>query len=141
MSACITVSIPSNEIDVLVGRECESHTFDIEVPVGAIDVLIEKPVLGERGTQGEQGPPGQDAAEHFESVSKNIKSNPYSLNYNSGVLTSIVYTLPDGTITKTLNYTDGKLISIVLSGDTPSGIQLTKTLNYTGNSLTGVAYS
>jgi hypothetical protein len=56
-------------------------------------------------------------------------------------LTSIVYTLPVGTITKTLNYTLGTLTSIVLSGDTPAGIDLTKTLGYTGSELTSITYS
>lgn len=77
----------------------------------------------------------------FETISKNLKSYPYTLNYTSGKLTSIVYTLPSGTITKTLNYTSEKLTSIVLSGDTPSGIDLTKTLAYTGDTLTGITYS
>ena len=77
----------------------------------------------------------------FESVSKNLKSNPYQLNYTSGVLTSIVYTIGPGSITKTLNYTGSLLTSIVLSGDTPSGIDLTKTLGYTSGNLTSVTYS
>lgn len=77
----------------------------------------------------------------FETVSKNLKGNPYALNYTSGNLTSIVYTLTSGTITKTLNYTGGKLTSIVLSGNTPSGINLTKTLSYTGDTLTSITYS
>jgi hypothetical protein len=77
----------------------------------------------------------------FESVSKNIKSWDYVLNYTVGVLTSIVYTSGIYTITKTLNYTTGTLTSLVLSGDTPSGITLTKTLNYTTGVLTSVAYS
>lgn len=80
--------------------------------------------------------------EAFETVSKNLKSKPFVLNYTTGLLTSIVYTVGVGqTITKTLNYTGGVLTSIVLSGDTPSGISLTKTLNYTGSSLTSVSYS
>jgi hypothetical protein len=91
--------------------------------------------------QGPSGPQGESFQETFETVSKNLKSYPYALNYISGKLTSIVYTLPVGSITKTLNYTSGILTSIVLSGDTPSGIDLTKTLTYSGSVLTGVAYS
>lgn len=78
---------------------------------------------------------------YFETVSKNLKSWDYTLNYTSGDLTSIVYTDGVDTITKTLNYTSGDLTSIVLSGDTPSGIDLTKTLSYTSGDLTGIAYS
>jgi hypothetical protein len=84
---------------------------------------------------------GGGSAETFETVSKNLKTYPASLNYTLGVLTSIVYTLPVGTITKTLNYTLGTLTSIVLSGDTPAGIDLTKTLGYTGSELTSITYS
>lgn len=78
----------------------------------------------------------------FEIVNKNLYAYPAVLNYNgSGDITSVVYTVPGGTITKTLNYTSGDLTSIVLSGNTPAGINLTKTLNYTAGNLTGVSYS
>ena len=78
----------------------------------------------------------------FETISKNLKSYPYVLNYTDDVLTSIVYDLGGGNeITKTLNYTEADLTSIVLSGDTPAGIDLTKTLSYTSGDLTGIAYS
>lgn len=78
----------------------------------------------------------------FESVSKNLRQYNYTLNYSSGVLTTIVYTIPSvGTITKTLNYSSGVLTSVVLSGSTPASIQLTKTLTYTLGVLTSVAYS
>jgi hypothetical protein len=92
-------------------------------------------LLAQRGIQGDS------YQETFESVSKNIKSWNYILNYTAGVLTSIVYTSDASTITKTLNYTAGVLTSIVLSGDTPSGIELTKSLNYTSGTLSGVGYS
>lgn len=82
-----------------------------------------------------------EAQVYFESVSKNIKSWDYSLNYTGHTLTSVVYTENTNTITKTLNYTGDKLTSIVLSGDTPTGIDLTKTLTYTGEQVTSVAYT
>lgn len=77
----------------------------------------------------------------FETVNKNLKSYNSTLGYQSGVLKTITYTFGANSIVKTFNYTDGKLTSVVLSGDTPSGITLTKTLTYTGSDLTGVAYS
>jgi hypothetical protein len=97
--------------------------------------------VGPQGPQGIQGPQGDSFQETFESVSKNLNSWGYVLNYSSGILTSIVYTLGPSTITKTLTYTSGLLTSIVLSGDTPSGITLTKTLNYTSGVLTSITYS
>ena len=84
---------------------------------------------------------GGSAEQTFETVSKNLKAYPATFNYTTGTLTSIVYTLPVGTITKTLNYTTGTLTSIVLSGNTPSGIDLTKTLVYSGGIITSITYS
>ena len=78
----------------------------------------------------------------YETISKNLKAYPATLAYGgTGDLSTITYTLPSGTITKTFNYTAGNLTSIVLSGSTPSGINLTKTLTYTTGNLTGVSYS
>lgn len=92
-------------------------------------------------SQGATGPQGDSFEESFETVSKNLKSWDYTLNYTSGILTSIIYTNLSNTITKTLNYSSGLLTSIVLSGDTPSGISLTKTLNYTSGVLTSITYT
>lgn len=77
----------------------------------------------------------------FETVSKNLQSYPYTLTYGWWILTSIEYTLPTWTITKTLNYWWWLLTSIVLSWDIPSGIETTKTLNYTSWTLTSITYS
>lgn len=81
-------------------------------------------------------------ANTFETINKNLSSYPATLAYTGGGdLSTITYTVPGGTIVKTLNYTAGDLTSIVLSGNTPSGINLTKTLTYTSGNLTGVSYS
>lgn len=80
--------------------------------------------------------------EEFETVSKNLKSYPYTLTYGVDGVDTITYDLGGGlSIVKTFNYTLSVLTSIVLSGDTPSGIELTKTFSYTGADLTSVAYS
>jgi hypothetical protein len=81
--------------------------------------------------------------QYFETVSKNLKSYPYALNYTTGTLTSIVYDIGGGNfITKTLNYTTGTLTSIVLSGTLPVDVTLvTKTLTYSSGTLTSVSYS
>jgi hypothetical protein len=85
---------------------------------------------------------GLSSAPSFETVSKNLSARPYTLNYTSGVLTSIVYDLGGGqSITKTLGYTSGALTSVTLSGNTPGGITLVKTLTYTSGTLTGISYS
>jgi hypothetical protein len=74
----------------------------------------------------------------FETVSHNLDSINATLNYTGGELISMEYA---NGITKTLNYTGNKLTSVVLSGDTPAGIDLVKTYVYTGDDLTGVEYS
>jgi hypothetical protein len=81
--------------------------------------------------------------EYFETVSKNLKTYPYSLNYTVDKLTSIVYDIGGGdNITKTLNYSAELLTTIVLSGTLPSGIgATTKTLSYSGSQLSSITYS
>ena len=79
--------------------------------------------------------------ESFESIAKNIKSYPFANTFTDGLLTSVVYTLPSGTITKTVNYASGRVSSIVLSGATPIGIDLTKTINYSDGVVSSVSYS
>jgi len=77
----------------------------------------------------------------FETVSKNIKAYPSVFGYVNGVLTTITYTLPVGTIIKTLGYANGVLTTVTLSGYTLDGISLTKTLSYTNGAITGISYS
>ena len=81
--------------------------------------------------------------EYFETVSKNLKTYPYSLNYTGDKLTSIEYDLGGGdSITKTLNYSLELLTTIVLSGTLPSGIgATTKTLTYSSGRLSTITYS
>ena len=85
---------------------------------------------------------GSSAEEAFETVSRNLRSHPYVLTYGGDDISSITYNLGGGqSVVKTLNYTEGVLTSIVLSGNTPNGIDLTKTLAYTGENLTSITYS
>lgn len=95
----------------------------------------------EQWIQGEQWLQWDSYPETFETVSKNLSTRWYTLNYTSWDLTSIIYTDWTDTITKTFNYTSWSLTSIVLSWDTPSGIDLTKTLSYTGGDLTSITYT
>jgi len=87
---------------------------------------------------------GSSIGDSFETVSKNLRVYPYTLNYGgNGSLDNIVYNIGGGnSITKTLNYDgSGTLTSIVLSGSTPGGIDLTKTLTYTSGKLSDITYS
>lgn len=74
----------------------------------------------------------------FETVSANLSAVGASLNYDvDGNITSIEYA---NGITKTFNYTDGEITSIVLSGSTPGGIDLTKTLSYVDGDVVSISY-
>jgi hypothetical protein len=119
---------PNHEEDMdNLARRISSKTYDIEDIPGLRDELDASGVDG--------------VAESFETVSKNLSSYDATLNFTGDDLTSIVYTAPGGNITKTFNYGGGNLTSIVLSGNTPGGIDLTKTLSYSGDDLSGIAYS
>ncbi len=129
---CATISVNNKTVDLEVNSDA-----CLILDVNHIQNVLSLSSTGIQGVKGETGSSG----DYFESVSKNLVSLDYSLNYTGGELTSIVYINETDTITKTLNYTAGVLTSIVLSGDTPAGIDLTKTLTYTSGDLTGIAYS
>lgn len=88
---------------------------------------------------GNSGGTTSGVAESFETVSKNLDATDALYAYNlAGDLETVTYA--SGVI-KTLNYTSGVLTSVVLSGTTPSGIDLTKSFTYTSGNLTQVTYS
>lgn len=101
---------------------------------GLIECILELVYVGSSGTN--------TLGEEFETVSKNLKSYPYDITYGVDGIDTITYYLAGGlSVVKTFNYVATVLTTIVLSGDTPSGIDLTKTLIYTGADLTSVTYS
>jgi len=77
----------------------------------------------------------------FDTVSRNLSGYPYTVTFNGSLISQVVFNLGSTTITKTYNYTSGLLTSIVLSGDTPDGINLTKSLTYTSGKISSVSYS
>lgn len=83
------------------------------------------------------------SSQSFETVSKNLNSYPFSVNYSGTQITSVVYTVPAGTITKSITYNgDNNVASVTLSGDLPSTItEKTKTITYTSGKITSVSYS
>ena len=83
-----------------------------------------------------------NAATTFESLSKNIKSYPYALVRTGSTITSIQYTTPTtDIITKTLNYTSGKISSISITGTPLANVVYTKTLAYSGADIMGASYT
>lgn len=98
--------------------------------------------VGESVESGELEEEILEAGKSFETVNHNLDAYPKTINYVSGVVTTITYTKPDlTTITKTFGYTAGKLTTVTLSGSTPADIDLTKTLVYSGDDLVSVSYS
>ena len=115
----------------------------VQGPTGFTGSKGDQGLTGFVGSQGIQGPAGSSSSENtFEAVSKNLKSYSSVLNYAGDSISSIVYDLGAGNfITKTFGYTPGGLVStIVLSGNTPVGVDLTKQLSYSGSTLIGVDY-
>ena len=81
-------------------------------------------------------------ANTFEALSKNIKSYPYALVRTGSTITSIQYTTPStDIITKTFNYTSGKISSISITGVPLANVVYTKTLAYSGADITGASYT
>lgn len=75
----------------------------------------------------------------FETISNNLQSYDSTLNYDvNGDITDIVYS---NGITKTFGYSGGDIVTVTLSGSTPSGINLVKTLTYTSGDVTAITYT
>lgn len=87
------------------------------------------------------GPPGPGLEDTFEILSKNLKSYPYTINRDGAqTITSLVYTAPGNLIiTKTLNYTNGLIANIAISGDALGNTYI-KTLNYVDTVIVGASY-
>lgn len=77
----------------------------------------------------------------FETVSKNLKSFDNTRTYTAGGLPDTI-TYSNGVV-KTFSWDpSGRLTSVVLSGTTPSGIELTKTFTYdAAGNITSIVYS
>jgi hypothetical protein len=90
--------------------------------------------------------PGGSSAETFESVSSNLKdwdshTIPPTYSVDGDILT-ITYVSGVQQIVKTFTYTSGDITQVVLSGDTPAGINLVKNIYYTASGdYDGVTYS
>ena len=124
-----------------------SETIWLESLIGATGATGANGANGANGTNGTDGIDGIDGVdgasyqESFETVSKNLKTYPFTLAKTGSVLNSITYTLPVGTIVKTFAYGVDGLSSITLSGSLPLGIQTVKTLNYVTGVFSSVTYS
>jgi hypothetical protein len=97
---------------------------------------------GPQGLQGIQGPIGGSLGESFESTLTNLNGYNYTFTRDiNGKITKKTFSLGGSSIVVTYNRTAGKLTSIVLSGDTPDGIDLTKTIAYSSGKISGASYT
>ena len=119
----------------------DSKVGQTEHDLNLLQVLYANLVIG-TGTISGSLVSGEYIEQSFETISKNLNQYPYSLNYYSGVLTSVIYSLGTGlNISKNLEYNNsGLLVKVSLSGSVPS-ISLNKNLLYSGSNLTGVYYN
>ena len=86
------------------------------------------------------GPAGAGAEPTFETVNRNLEAHDASTAVDGdGVVQSVSYT--SGVI-KTFSYdSDGRVIEVALSGNTPAGIDLVKTFTYDEDGSFDWAYS
>ena len=119
----------------------DNKVSQTEHDLNLLQVLYANLVVG-TGTISGSVVSGEYIEQSFETISKNLNQYPYSLNYYSGVLTSVIYSLGTGlNISKNLEYNNsGLLVKVSLSGSVPS-VSLNKNLLYSGSSLTGVYYN
>jgi hypothetical protein len=140
-----SVGITGGDIAITVGAGAAQPPVALKtqsVSVGLETRVVNVEITGARGPRGEQGLTGEGDTPTFESVSKNIKAYPFTYEQQDEYTAVLVYDLGAGqTITKTINSVDGLPVSIVLSGNTPSGIDLTKTILYNSGVFAGASYA
>ena len=136
-----SVTLQATEARVVIDGESR----DVTVNTSTSPVTItggSRNITLELGGGGPKGDPGEDVAPSFETFAKNLRAYPASFGYaGDGTLETVAFTTPDGTVTKTLGYASGQLVTLTLSGALPSGIDTVKTLVYAGDSLASVSYS
>lgn len=119
------------------GVKALANLFDVSIsgPTNGQVITYDSTTQSWRNTT-----PGSGAGiDSFETVAENLSAYNFSISYNvNNDPSAIVYS---NGVTKTINYTDDNVSSIVLSGSTPGGIALTKSFTYTGQDITGVTYS
>ena len=125
----VSVSVTSEITDVSVTVENVTNPISVSITEALTEVNVEVSTGSAQWT------------ESFDTVSRNLSGYPYIVYWNGNYISSVVFNLGSSTVTKTYNYTSGKLTSIVLSGNTPSGISLVKTLSYFDNKIQSVTYS
>jgi hypothetical protein len=101
----------------------------VESPSGQVTVNIDSSAI-----------PETFISQTFETLSKNLKSFPYTISYNGTQIANLSYTTGGGTMIKALNYSGDLIANIVISG-TYLSETYTKTLTYANTSITGASYS
>lgn len=85
---------------------------------------------------------GSDIPTNFETLNKNLKVYPYTINYQGRLFANIVYTisgLPN--LVKAFSYSNSQISGISISGGMLGTKILFKNLSYSGTTITGASYS
>lgn len=85
---------------------------------------------------------GGSAKTTFETIAKNLLAYDITATTETPTLITQTYDAPGGAIIKSISFdASGLPTQIVLSGNTPAGIDLTKTFDFTGRDIPLVTYS
>jgi len=85
---------------------------------------------------------GGSSVTTFETINKNLLSYNVTATTESATLITQTYNGPNGDIIKSISFdSSGLPTTIVLSGDTPAGINLTKTFDFSSQEIPLITYS
>jgi hypothetical protein len=97
-------------------------------------------IKNENGTWAAPG--GGSSVTTFETINKNLLSYNVTATTESATLITQTYNGPNGDIIKSISFdSSGLPTTIVLSGDTPAGINLTKTFDFSSQEIPLITYS
>lgn len=139
MSVNLTVQEQKTSVNLTVQEEGQDITLNLEPVLQDVNIQVdpigiegsrgEKGADGEKGEKGDKGDAGYAVDYNFEALSQNLNNYNYEIVKTNGVISSVIYSSPEGNITKAINRAeDGSVANIQLSGGMLEDINKFKTL-------------
>ena len=116
-----------NIVNVTVQKYAQDITLNLEPTENSVNLTVDP--IGIVGSKGDKGDAGESIEYAFETIAQNLNDYDYVINRVDGVIDSVSYDTPAGTITKSIIRSNGQIESIQISGDVPVNVNVNKILN------------
>ena len=129
----ITLNLEPTEniVNVTVQKYAQDITLNLEPIENIVNLTVDP--IGIVGSKGDKGDAGQSIEYAFETIAQNLNNYDYVINRVDGVIDSVSYDTPTGTITKSIIRSNGQIESIQISGDVPFNVNKILNRDESGN--------